>query len=111
MTIVRNKPNLRGAEIAANYRSERGLGEKCAENGREETKPIFPGRAGRRKKSGGTPNPLGRLYEEPRVCPSVQNKANFRHGADREIGVPGGRTCKTKPISVGAEAQLSHLQE
>ncbi len=52
--IVRNKANLQGAEMAANYRSEQGLGEKCAENAREKTKPIstivpigrsaFPGR-------------------------------------------------------------------
>ncbi len=28
-----------------------------------------------------------------------QNKANSRHHADREMGVPGDRACETKPIS------------
>jgi hypothetical protein len=31
---------LQGEEIAANYRSEQSLGEKCADNAREKTKPI-----------------------------------------------------------------------
>jgi hypothetical protein len=41
----------------------------------------------------------------------VQNKPNFRHHADRKIGVPKDRARQTKPISVPAELQLKRLQE
>ncbi len=46
-----------------------------------------------------------------RQGPIAQNKPNVSRGADREIGVPGGPACETKPIPVGAELQLMHLQE
>lgn len=53
-------------------------------------------------------SPFGRLIVQNeanfrhagQVAPGARgtNKANFRHEAEREIGVPGSRTCGTKPI-------------
>ena len=39
-----------------------------------------------------------------------KNKANFRHYADREIGVPRGLSCETKPIVAGIGVQGARLQ-
>ena len=43
---MRNKPNLRGAENSDNCCSGPGLGEKYADQGPKETKPIPPAPAG-----------------------------------------------------------------
>ncbi len=91
--ILRNKPNLRGAGAATKYRSEQGLGEKCAESSREETKPIWPGGAGRRKKSGGTPT----------------RSLSLRAGSTKSRGCD--RACKTKPIRIEIEAQGSGVSD
>ncbi len=41
---------------------------------------------------------VGRAYSSFVESTCQKNKANSRHEADREIGVPGGSPCETKPI-------------
>ena len=43
------------------------------------------------------------LFHHSNAVPVVRNKANSSHDADREIGVPGGRACETKPISTASD--------
>ncbi len=45
-------------------------------------------------------------------CGACTNKPNSRHYGDREIGVPGGQSCETKPIgrrgAVGGDTPVFH---
>ena len=125
---VRNKANFPTGPVGTGPggRGDWGLVQtKPIRSGRDgvtgplcKTKPIRPG-----KTSGGTPNPRraeGQLCKTNSISRlgsilgnslSGQNRPTWHgrlahaasaerrcHGADREIGVPGGPPCQTKPI-------------
>ncbi len=119
--IVRNKANSADSQTKVNCRSGKRLRDRLLVLCLRKTKPISlktdravaraicaeqsqfsPGRRGR-------PSPRPKALTLPPITRAiVRNKANSRHHADPEIGVPAGQACETKPVSDGRDAPVFH---
>ena len=89
--------------------------------GAKRTQFPLPGRSGGRRSWGpivqNEPNSRRRrypsipLFHHSSPVPIVQNEANSHHQADREIGAPGRRLCKTNPNGSSRWSVVSNRPE